>query len=121
MILSLDTSSLVKLYVEEPGTDLVQARVAIADVVACSVIAFPEVHGAVTRRSREGALSSSGASRILQAFRDVWPRYLAIMLTAPVYVRAGTLTIKQGLRGMDAIHLASWAEVATRGEEVEFL
>ena len=98
-----------------------QARFAIADVVACSVIAFPEAHGAVTRRSLEGAVSSSDASRILQAFRDVWPRYLAIMLSAPVYVRAGTLAIKQGLRGMDAIHLASWAQVAARGEEVEFL
>ena len=42
MILYLDTSSLVKLYLEEDGRQAVRSLVDLATVVATSVIAYPE-------------------------------------------------------------------------------
>lgn len=120
MILYLDTSSLLKLYVEEPGTSEVQSRVELADVVATSVIAYPEAHAAVARRYREGALTKGEFEAVLDRFRETWARFFTVLLGAPVHVRAGTLAVKYVLRGMDAIHLASYAEILDRGD-AEFL
>ena len=49
MTLYLDTSSLVKLYVAEPGSDAVRGLVTQASVVATSGIAYPETRAAHCR------------------------------------------------------------------------
>ena len=121
MILYLDTSSLLKLYVQEPGTEEVQSRVGVAEVVATSAIAYPEAHAALARRQREGALTRAEFRTCLDRFRDSWPRLLAVLPSLSICVRAGALAVKHGLRGMDAIHLASYAELLGRGDTLEFL
>ena len=121
MILYLDTSSMLKLYVEEIGTKEVQEKSAQSEVIASSVIAYPEAHAALGRRHREGALSKGEFKTILEQFHETWMDFLTIFVSAPVYFRAGTLALKYGLRGMDAIHLASWAELLIDGNHVEFL
>ncbi len=120
MILYLDTSSLLKLYVQEEGTQDVQARADAADHVATSIIAYPEAHAAIARRHREGAMSKRDFDAIIDDFRESWFRLLVVFLSLPVAVRAGTLATRFGLRGMDSIHLASFVEVLDRGE-VQFL
>ena len=121
MILYLDTSSLLKLYVEERGTNEVQEKSERSDVVASSVIAYPEAHAAPGRRHREGALSKTELKTILEQFQEAWIDFLTIFLSTPIYLRAGTLALKYGLRGMDAIHLASCAELLKDGDRIEFL
>ena len=61
MILYLDTSSLVKLYVEEPGSPGVRAIVDEAEVVATSVVACAEAAAAFARRKRERGTSAPTA------------------------------------------------------------
>ena len=46
MTLYLDTSSLVKLYVEEIGSDDVRELVAESAVVSTSIVAYPETRAA---------------------------------------------------------------------------
>lgn len=53
MTLYLDTSSLVKLYVTESGSDVVRQLVGGAKVVATSVVAYPETRAALARLRRE--------------------------------------------------------------------
>ena len=121
MILYLDTSSMLKLYVEELGTVEVYEKSERSEVVASSVIAYPEAHAALARRYREGALSKAELKTILEQFQETWIDFLTVFVSASVYLRAGTLALKYGLRGMDAIHLASWAELLKDGDHVEFL
>ncbi len=59
MILYMDTSSLVKLYVEETGSIQVRAWLEEADAVATCRIAYPETLSAMTRRWRNGDLAQS--------------------------------------------------------------
>ncbi len=54
----MDTSSLVKLYVEEVGSDEVRELVSQAAVVATSIVAYPETHAALTRLRRSGDLTA---------------------------------------------------------------
>lgn len=121
MILYLDTSSMLKLYVEENGTKEVQEKSKGSEVVASSVIAYPEAYAALARRHREGALSKVELKIILEQFQETWIDFLTVFVSTSVYLRAGTLALKYGLRGMDAIHLASWAELLKDGDHVEFL
>lgn len=102
MILYLDTSSLVKLYVEEHGSDLVQDWAEQADAVTTSRVAYPEAMAAFARRLRERSLTQSGFGRASHAFSKEWRNYAVLDMEE---VAAGRLAVKHGLRGFDAIHL----------------
>lgn len=112
MTLYLDTSSLVKLYVAESGADVVRGLVTQATVVATSGIAYPETLAALARRRRERALTAAAFTRARRAFEDDWPKYLAVEVSASVCREAGELAERYRLRGYDAVHLASYLEVA---------
>jgi hypothetical protein len=55
LILYLDTSSLVKLYVEETGSPEVEGLADKASLLCTSVIAYPEARSALARLHRGGA------------------------------------------------------------------
>ncbi|MEK7870800.1 MAG: type II toxin-antitoxin system VapC family toxin, partial [Nitrospirota bacterium] len=54
LILYLDTSSIVKLYIEEAGSDAVRRWAGEAEVLATCRIAYPELISALNRRLRGG-------------------------------------------------------------------
>ena len=60
MILYFDSSSLVKLYVEEAGSDSVRRLAAGASRIAVSIVAYPEARSAFARRRRERGLTPAG-------------------------------------------------------------
>lgn len=121
MILYLDTSSLVKLFLEERDTPAVEERARAADVVATSVITYPEAHAAFARRHREGDLTRAELRTVLDRFQETWARVLVVLLSLPLAVRAGNLAVKHRLRGMDAIHLASYVDLLDGRGSAEFL
>ncbi len=107
MIFYLDTSSLVKLYVEETASADVEGWVRSAEIAGTSLIAYAEARAAFARRFRENSFSSKDYKRMLLQFESDWKNYLAIHATAELVRLAGGLAEKHGLRGFDAIHLAS--------------
>jgi predicted nucleic acid-binding protein len=112
--LYLDTSSLVKLYVAEPGSALVRALVNGATLVATSAVAYPETRAVLARRRREGGLTPAVFARTKRAFERDWPKYLAVAASASICQAAGDLAERYRLRGFDSVHLASYLEVARR-------
>ena len=107
MRLYLDTSALVKLYVEEEGSSMVRQWVDDADTVATSIIAFVEARAAFARRHREKRISSAAHARLVRDFAADWDRYLVLEATQPLMRLAGRLAATHALRAYDAIHLAS--------------
>ena len=122
MILYLDTSSLVKLYVDEPGSADVRSLVDQAEIVTASVVAYPEARAALARRQRERSLTPAGFRRAKRAFEADWPRVLALDVAGPLARQAGDLAERQRLRGFDALHLAAYLVIAREfpDEEVRF-
>lgn len=114
MIVYLDTSSLVKLYVEEAGSDHVHGWVSQAGAVATSRVAYPEAMAAFARRHRDGTLPKEGFKELLQAFARDWLRLAVLDLNE---VAAGDLAVKHGLRGFDAIHLDAVLTVHQQARE----
>ncbi|CAB1056274.1 Predicted nucleic acid-binding protein, contains PIN domain [Olavius sp. associated proteobacterium Delta 1] len=107
MILYLDTSSLVKLYVEEAASAAVEGLVGLAEVTGTSLIAYAEARAAFARRFRENAFSTKDYNRLRSRFESDWENFLSIHVTREIVRMAGDLAEKHGLRGFDAIHLAS--------------
>ena len=108
----LDTSSLVKLYVDEPGAEKVQALRHRSAVLATAVIAYAEVRAAFAAMRRAGALTSSAQASVTHDFERDWLD-LAILPVDLVRCRhAGDLAERHGLRGFDSVHLACYLAIA---------
>jgi len=104
VILYLDTSSLVKLYVEEAHSESVRQWVVDAELVATCRVTYPETLSALTRRCRNGDLSLEDFDMLAQCFTAEWGSYAAIDFDE---IEAGRLVTEHGLRGFDAVHLAA--------------
>jgi predicted nucleic acid-binding protein len=118
LIAYLDTSALVKLYVRERGSALTRRMVAKSTAVATSMVAYAEARAAFARLQREkGTGHRRHRERVRQLDRD-WAHYARIELSVAVAQRAGELAEEHGLRGFDAIHLASalWLKTAQSAE-----
>ena len=122
MILYLDTSSLVKLYVEEPGSADVRRTLEDATIATSSVVALPEARAALARRRRERSLTAADHRRAKAALDDDWPRLLTLDVSTTIAKSAGDLAERHRLRGFDALHLASYLAIAGEfpGEVVRF-
>ena len=107
MIVYLDTSSLIKLYVEENESSKVDDLVKSSEVTATSLVAYAEARAAFARRYREKAFTSDEYDRMKKVFNKDWNRYLILSVTEDMVRLAGDLTEKHALRGFDSIHLAS--------------
>ena len=113
MILYLGSSALVKRYVREAGSDDVEQIIAQAGTVGTSMVSRAEVTAALARAARLGWVSRFEAEAAMHAFRTDWPHLARIQLSEPLLARADALAWDYGLRGYDAVHLASavfWRE-----------
>lgn len=107
MILYLDTSALVKLYVEEAGSQEVKRAVDEYRIVSTSRVAYVEARAGISRQYREGNLTNEERQQVVADLIRDWNNYFIVEVSESVAEVAGTLTEKHPLRGFDAIHLAS--------------
>lgn len=121
MILYLDTSALVKLYVRESGSTALRTHAAKAGALATSVVAYAETRAAFARLKQSGVSSDAKhQQRVHQLERD-WEALLRVELAPDVLRSAGHLADIHGLRGFDSIHLASALWLKARvSESVDF-
>lgn len=114
MRLYLDTSALVKLYVDEEGSPLVRSAVDQAGLIATSAIAYVEARAAFVRRRHEGGLSGRDYRSIIRDLDADWARYLVVEITDSLIRGAARLAEAHRLKAYDAVHLASAAAIHGR-------
>jgi predicted nucleic acid-binding protein len=107
VIIYLDTSSLVKLYVEEEDSSKVAHLVRSSKITATSLVAYAEARSAFARRFREKAFTKREYTQLISLFNEDWDNYMIFKITRKLVRLAGDLAEKHGLRGFDAIHLSS--------------
>ena len=79
--LYLDTSALVKLYVDEDGSPVVRRTLQRAVVAATSALAYVEARAALAHRRREGGLAASEYRRAVRPFDDDWVHCQRVSVT----------------------------------------
>ena len=108
--LFFDSSSLVKRYAQEIGTNWVfslvrpsaQNRLYLARITGAEVVA------ALTKRMRVGSLTPTATAKAIARFeREFSNRYLLVEVTPNIIQSAMNLAKNHTLRGYDAVQLAA--------------
>jgi predicted nucleic acid-binding protein len=107
MIVYFDSSALVKRYLAEAASAQVGTLLAEAIVTGTSLISRAEVSAALAKAVRMNWLTHDVAGQLLRVFRAQWADLIAVEVTAAVVAQADALAWEHGLRGYDAVHLAS--------------
>jgi predicted nucleic acid-binding protein len=102
-----DSSAVVKLVVEETGSDLAADLWDGCDAALSSRLAYPEVHAALAAAGRNHDLEDEDLTAAEEAWEEYWNATRRVELTAEVERQAGHLARVHALRGADAVHLAS--------------
>lgn len=102
-MLFLDTSALVKRYVEEEGTPLVLRRMADDEEWAVSAIARAEAELALCRLGFDPSASADMWHRL----GDDLARCHVVPLDPACLERAAEVGCRHGVRTLDAVHLAA--------------
>jgi predicted nucleic acid-binding protein len=106
----LDSSALVKRYVNETGSIWVQAITApqTGNKLIIARITWVEVLSALARLQREGNLPPTNVTKAVQAFQyHLDTQYQVVELDRPLAQAAGQLVQRHPLRAYDSVQLAS--------------
>jgi predicted nucleic acid-binding protein len=112
-----DSSSLVKKYISETGTNWVRNifNAVPTHEIYVSRITEVEATAAIVRRKKGGSLSASDAALAIQQLRsDFLTRFRILDVAANVATQACAVVETHALRGYDAVQLASAINIYNR-------
>jgi predicted nucleic acid-binding protein len=103
-----DSSALVKRYAQETGSSWVASVTAANNEVFVSMATGAEVVAGLTRKNLLNQMSKQASSAAIAAFKQHFKgSYNVVLLTIDVVEEAMTMAESHGLRGYDAIQLAT--------------
>jgi predicted nucleic acid-binding protein len=111
LILYVDTSAFLKLYLQEMGSDLVRESVDRATAVFTHLITYAEMQASLTRAVQQRRLTQSDLSHQAECFESDWKMLHVVQVTEPLVRRAGALARDHQLRGYDSVQLAAAEKV----------
>jgi len=112
VILYVDTSALGKMLIAEAGSDQALHAWNLATARVTSLLAYAEARAALASASRAGRLTSQQHRRAKRQLTERLDQMLVVDVSEDVVFAAGDLAEAYGLRGYDAVHLASALVVA---------
>jgi uncharacterized protein len=115
----LDTSALVKLLVDEPGTEEAQSAYHDADGIRTTAIAHVEATAALSRMRKGGRLTPTQLRRAIDDLESLWRGIDSHAVSDALLAKAAESARTHALRAYDAVHLAGALSFAA-GEQLEF-
>ena len=115
MILYLDTSALVKLYVAEAGTEAVATAVERAQAWVTVRVTYAEARAAFAQHSRARGIAAGALRRVVRQLDEEWGHYSIVEVTDALVRRAGVLAERHRLRGYDAVQLSAAVDLRVAG------
>lgn len=107
LIFYFDTSALIKVVLTESGSDLAWELWRGFQPSVSSVLAYPEGRAALAAARRAGRLNADLYRRSLLNFEKTYGELLSIEVDDRLAMSAGERAATFGLRGADAVHLAT--------------
>lgn len=106
MIVYFDTSALLPLLVEEPGSRVAVRLWEEADHVVSVRLLYAEARAALAQAERIGRIERHELGALVEEFETVYAQLDQLEVDDALVRRAGALAQEHGLRGYDAVHLA---------------
>ncbi len=107
MIAYFDTSAVLPLLIEEPGSERATALWEEADRLASARLVYPEARAALAQARRLNRIDDRGLRRAVGDFEHLVADLDIVEITEGLARRAGELAQAQALRGYDAVHVAA--------------
>lgn len=121
MITYVDTSSLLKLVIDEDGSERVELIWDSADVVAGSASVVVEARAALAAAARDARLTAAQHRKDKAELAVLVEELSIVEVTEQLITDAAELAEQEALRGDDAVHLASalmiGADLVTSADE----
>lgn len=111
MIVYVDTSAVVPILVAEPTTVVCRRIWEDADRRISSRLTYVEVAAALAMAERQARISAHEHDDAWSNFAEIWPDVDVVDLSAELASAAGAFARPLALRGYDAVHCASAAEL----------
>lgn len=118
MIVYLDTSAVVKLLLDEEGSDEAASLWADASIRVTSLLAYVETRAAVAAAERVSRLTAAQRRSALALLEDRWAELAVVAVDEAMIRSAGDLAQELAVRGYDAVHLASARALGDGGSVV---
>lgn len=107
-MLYLDSSALVKVYVNEPGSERLGVRMEQGDRIFTSELTFAEIHSTFARKRRNNEINSRKFHVLLRNFLNDWAfKFVRLEVNANTMTAIPALVKEYPLKGADAVHLSS--------------
>lgn len=103
----LDSSALVKRYIEEDGSGAVDRLLADHPFAATSRLAYPEILSALNRKHGAKEISARVLAELIAAFESDWGKLFVLEFDEELLPIVKRAIRKHAIRGADAVHLAS--------------
>ena len=107
MIAYFDTSSIVPLLAEEPGSKLCWDALAASSVAVTTTIAYVEATAAIARAWSSGRLGALPEPDVVKKLDGVFRYFNVTDVDGELVRSAARLAWKHPLRGYDAVHCAA--------------
>lgn len=107
MIAYVDTSSLLKLLIDEDGSERAELIWDAADVLASSALIVVEARAALAAAKRDGRLTAGQHRDAKVELATLVDQLTIVEVTEQLINEAADLGEEDTLRGYDAVHLAS--------------
>jgi uncharacterized protein len=107
LIAYFDTSAIVPLLVEEPVSSLAGELWRAADRAIGNRLVYVECRSALASAHRSARLGRVHLRRAVTELEDLFDEFDLVDITDDLVRHAGALAETYGLRGYDAVHLAS--------------
>ncbi|MCK4275176.1 MAG: type II toxin-antitoxin system VapC family toxin [Phycisphaerae bacterium] len=120
MTVYIDTSALLKKYIQETGSDEVVRLWTSPQEMAISRVGYAEALAAFARRRREGTLTQDLFEAVVEQFKVDWKSLARLPVSDELDHFVDRLVRGHSLRGLDVIHLASALSIS-EGAVEDFL
>jgi len=107
VIVYLDTSALVKLFIDEPDTAVIADLLQHASATFTHLITYAEARAALAKAVRMKRINDEAHISYKVALESYWENIDVISLNMSQIKRAGDLAETHGLRGYDCVQLAA--------------
>lgn len=107
MILFCDTSALLKLFVDEIGSDSMAKARSDSEAIAVCRITWAESMAAFAQRSRVKGANQAGLAQAKSLFENTWSNFVISEVTQQLVEKAGMYAEAFALRGYDSVQLAA--------------
>lgn len=107
MITYVDTSTLLKLIIDEAGSEQAETIWTAADAVASVNLILVEARAAIAAATRGGRLTAAQRRTAITELEALVSDLYIVSVTDELVASAAHLADAEGLRGYDAVHLAA--------------